>query len=527
MSGPGFCIFRSAEIARCLTVAAVCRLRWSTLKLAVIAWCGWCLPTEIRADCTLTNLGIPAINDLGPGLYKGYAGGLYTNGSNGRPSTHEAAGENIATNGIKPLNASGSVDTNSGRIVLLSIGMSNTTDEWASLGSETFSNLAGADLARNPQVRIIDGAQGGQDARKWTNPAASTWSTVLTRLNSAGVTTNQVQVLWLKQALAQVANYGQFPLHAQALQNMLAIILRNAKSKYPNLRLAYLSCRTRCYTDDPTGLNPEPFAFETGFADKWVIQDQIDGQNDLNYDPANGPVVAPWISWGAYIWTDGNRGRSDGLTSVCPDDLQSDFTHPSATGGVPKVAHQLLAFFKTDPTTAPWFVRKTGTPPTLGISASANNGTAPMRVNFTATASSIHGAVTNFVWTYDDGDFANVQNPTKSFPAPGLYKVHCTAEDDAGNAATATIAVNVSAPQFKISSIARQSNNVTLTWNTSGGQSYVVQAATNLAYNSQTNFADISPLIPAPGAAVSSTNYVDPGVLSNKPARFYRVRLGP
>jgi len=503
------------------------RPRSCMLQLALVAWCWWCLPTNARADCTLTNLGITAINDLGSGLYKGYSGGLYTNGSNPRPATHEAAGESIATNAIRPLNASGSVDTNSGKIVMLSIGMSNTTDEWASLGSETFSNLAGADLSRNPQVKIVDGAQGGQDATTWTNPGAATWSTVLTRLSGAGVTTNQVQVLWLKQALAQVGNYGQFPLHAQALQNMLAMILRNAKAKYPNLRLAYLSCRTRCYTDVPTALNPEPFAFETGFADKWVIQDQIEGRNNLNFEPTNGPVVAPWISWAAYIWTDGTRGRSDGLTSVCPADLQSDFTHPSATGGVPKVARQLLAFFKTDPTAAPWFVRKTTTPPTLSVSASSANGTAPLRVNFTATASSTHGVVTNFTWTYDDGDFADVQNPVKNFPAPGLYHVHVTAEDAIGNAATATLAINVTTPPFAFTAIITHTNNVTLSWNTSGGQSYVVQAAPNLAGNSQSNFADISPAIPAPGAAVSSTDYVDPGVLSNHAARFYRVRLGP
>jgi PKD repeat protein len=192
---------------------------------------------------------------------------------------------------------------------------------------------------------------------------------------------------------------------------------------------------------------------------------------------------------------------------------------------VPKVARQLLAFFKTDPTAAPWFVRKTSTPPSLNVSASNTSGTAPMRVNF--TASSPHGAVTNFAWTYDDGDFADVQNPTKVFPAPGLYQVHVTAEDSAGNAATATIAVNVATPPFAFSSAARQSNSLMMTWNTLGGQSYVVQASTNLASNSQTDFGDISPLIAAPGAAVSSTSYVDSGVLSNRPARFYRVRLGP
>jgi len=56
------------------------------------------------------------------------------------------------------------------------------------------------------------------------------------RLVAAGVTTNQVQALWLKQALVAPHNYGSFPGHAQALQGYLAIILRIAKAKYPNLK---------------------------------------------------------------------------------------------------------------------------------------------------------------------------------------------------------------------------------------------------------------------------------------------------
>jgi hypothetical protein len=36
------------------------------------------------------------------------------------------------------------------------------------------------------------------------------------------------------------------------------------------------------------------------------------------------------------MWTDGLRGRSDGLLSA--DDLESDFTHPAANGHVLKSA---------------------------------------------------------------------------------------------------------------------------------------------------------------------------------------------
>ncbi len=420
-----------------------CRLNRLMLALTT-SFAGLVLHLDSRANCTLTNLGISAINDLGFGIYKTNTGGLYPIGANSRPPAHEAAGLSIATTLIKPLSPTG-VQTNNGRIVLLSIGMSNTTDEWASLGTSNVTALANADPALNPRVLIVDGAQGSEDAIQWTNPGATTWTTVMQRLSSAGVTSTQVQVIWLKQALAHPINYGLFPRHAQALENDLAIILRVAKTKFPNLHLVYLSCRTRCYDNVATDLNPEPFAFETGFADKWVIEDQILGRNNLNYDPAQGPVVAPWISWGPYIWTDGTRGRSDGLTSICPDDLQPDFTHPSANGGVPKVAHQLLAFFKTDITTTPWFLRNTviGQPPSCAPGASVTNGLMPLTVNFTANATNGSSPIRDYAWTYEDGDFSTQPNPTRIFPAPGLYHARLTVTDTNGNTCSGSVAVNV------------------------------------------------------------------------------------
>src|SRR5437016_9102300 len=100
------------------------KVRWTLVAMLTIFAAAFLL----RGDCTLTNLGITPINDLGPGLYKGYAGGLYPNGANTRPAAHEVAGLNIATNFIEPLTGAGNVDTTNGKIALLSIGMSNTTD---------------------------------------------------------------------------------------------------------------------------------------------------------------------------------------------------------------------------------------------------------------------------------------------------------------------------------------------------------------------------------------------------------------
>jgi lysophospholipase L1-like esterase len=95
-----------------------------------------------------------------------------------------------------------------------------------------------------------------------------------------------------------------------------------------------------------TPLNPEPHAFETAFAVKWLIAEQIAGQSE---------APTPWLAWGPYLWADGTKGRKDGI-AYTRDDLGPDGTHPSPSGRE-KVARQLLQFFKTDPTAKPWFLK--------------------------------------------------------------------------------------------------------------------------------------------------------------------------
>lgn len=398
------------------------------------------LPELLRGDCTVTNIGIVPLPDLGSGLYRGFSGGLYLNGLNSRPATHEAAGADIATNEILPRDAAGMIDTNSGKIVILSVGMSNTTQEWASKGTQNFKRLADADPGKNPQLVIVDGAQGGQAAGSWTNINATTWGVVETnRLRAAGVTTQQVQVLWLKQAHPRPAS--AFPQHAQDLQRDLEKILRNAKIRYPNLKIAYLSSRIRAYTTNQGSLNPERQAFESAFSVRWAIEKQLNGSAELNFDPDRGPVVAPWMSWGPYLWADGTRPRSDGFTWVCGD-LENDFTHPS-TNGVAKVARQLLAFFKTDPTATPWFLRRgmVGQPPICSPTASTNRGPVPLFVTFAANASDADGFIRDYQWTFEDGTFSTNANPAKTFRAPGNYRVRVTVTDNSGNAVTKALTV--------------------------------------------------------------------------------------
>jgi hypothetical protein len=182
-------------------------------------------------------------------------------------------------------------------------------------------------------------------------PARLFWTGLDTRLQDAGLTRAQVQAVWIKEADSHPTE--GFPGYAQKLQGELSRLVQLLAGRFPNLKLVYLSSRTYGgYARNP--LNPEPYAFESGFAVKWLIEQQIKGDPALNYDPAKGPVKAPWLSWGPYLWANGVVKRADGLAYE-ERDFRTDGTHQSASGQQ-KVGRQLLQFFKTDLTARPWFL---------------------------------------------------------------------------------------------------------------------------------------------------------------------------
>lgn len=304
---------------------------------------------DAQPNCSRTSVGLRPLTELGSQLYNGFPGGLYPNGQNVRPASHDSLGRALAAE-VKPLNASGARDSIGGKIVLLSIGMSNATQEFS-----MFKAMADTDRAKNPQLVIVDGAQGGQTASVISDPNANFWTVIDQRLASASVTRQQVQVAWVKEANANPTQ--AFPLHAQILQSNYESIARILKSKYPNIKIAYYSSRTYGGYATTT-LNPEPYAYESGFAVKWLIEKQING--DPSLAPTGTNPQAPWLAWGPYLWADGMTPRvSDGFFWECGD-FGSDGTHPSLSGRQ-KVANLLLTFFKTEPTATVWFLRPSAT----------------------------------------------------------------------------------------------------------------------------------------------------------------------
>lgn len=293
----------------------------------------------------VTELGQQSYTDSAGRVY---AGGLYPNGANKRPAAHDAAGRALAA-AIQPLDPNGQPDATHGRIVLLSIGLSNTTMEFAS-----FKRLADSQPGKNPRLVLVDGAQGGAAARFISDPVQPLypiyWSGVAGSLLARAVTAQQVQVVWLKET--NPIRWTGEPTFVADLQSQLRLIVQDLHRRFPNLRLVFLSSRIYAgYAS--TEMNPEPYAYESAFAVKGLIEQQIVAADPgLRFD--GDAAAAPWLAWGPYLWASGQTPRADGMTWR-PEEFAADGTHPSAVGAR-KVARHLWYFFANDPCARRWFL---------------------------------------------------------------------------------------------------------------------------------------------------------------------------
>ena len=305
------------------------------------------------------------LTDLLANTYYGHAGGLYPGGINFPPPQHDSAAK-ARRNTIKPLDVNGD-ESPFGKYVLISIGGSNTTQAWCSAASSppcsawTFMGRAASDPAVNHYALVIvNGAADGQDAPEWTSPTSANYERIkVGRLAPLGLSENQVQAAWID--LADAKPTVSLPADSAGANTLLAnlgSVVRAMRVRYPYLRLVFVS--SRIYGGYATiDLNPEPYAYESGFAVKWLIESQVNEMQGQPTNPRAGSLdyvkkSAPLILWGPYLWAAGATPRSDGLTWL-QSDFEADGTHPSQSGET-KVADKLLDFFKNSPYTRCWFV---------------------------------------------------------------------------------------------------------------------------------------------------------------------------
>jgi hypothetical protein len=275
------------------------------------------------------------LTDLGAAQYLGFAGGLYPNGKNSPSSAYQDAGVALGAT-VQPVDKDDKPST-SGKIAMIGIGMSNASREFLQ-----FIRLVDADSRKNPSLVMIDAARNGAAATEIAVPFGDYWIDVDRQLQRCEISTPQVQVVWLKTALAREPR--GFPENARLLQRMLRSIVGILITKFPQLKLLYISSRTYGGYSE-TDLSPEPIAYESAFAVKWLIEECI------NHPRPDRSI--PWVSWGPYLWADGVAPRSDGLIWE-RGDFEPDGVHPSTQGAL-KVATKLFEFFASDPTAQSWF----------------------------------------------------------------------------------------------------------------------------------------------------------------------------
>jgi hypothetical protein len=341
---------------------------------------------------------IPLDNPDGGPPYLGlYELGLYRDGSNECPEAHRIEGLARA-NAIAPLNSNGNPDPN-GRIVMLSIGMSNTTIPFCTSDGSlppapwfrdpnlvdcyawTFMGRARDYAAISPLVQIVNGAYIGQASGGWDDDNFPTFNPIPPNPNIPPVVGNydrirdmilpeyipavteaSVQIVWLKlvndQPLASLPNPGN---DAELLMLRTGNALRLMKARYPNLSIVFITSST--YRGYHTGaFNPEPEGYESGFAIKWLIDAQITQieSNNTIIHPIAGDLdytadVVPWIVWGPYLWANGPSSRSsDGLSWV-DEDYSPDGVHHEQPG-LSKFAIHLLSFFTQSRFSHCWFI---------------------------------------------------------------------------------------------------------------------------------------------------------------------------
>ncbi len=204
------------------------------------------------------------------------------------------------------------------------------------------------------------------------------------------------------------------------------------------------------------------------------------------------------------------------------------------------------------------------TPPVASFFGAPTTGSEPLNVTFTDTST---GTITNRFWSFGDGATTNVTtNVVSHVYTAGVYSVTLIVGGPAGastntqfNYITALTAFQSwlmeyfgstnnptgdpdgdgqnnlaeflagtdptnAASAFRILSIAREGDDVRVTWTMGAGKTNAAQRAAGNGGNYNTNFVDVFVVTNTVGTV---TNFLDVGAATNTPAGYYRIRLVP
>jgi len=299
------------------------------------------LQASAITDARTVEQSVP-LNDLGPGTFMGYPGGLYPGGAN-TPSGQYADDLLAASQSIVPLDKLG-VPVSTGKIVFISLGASVGGHMMKALITKTKNNPV-----TNSKLLLLNCNQGAGFAslNDVMNPNSAYWTHV-NQVITRNTSYQQVQVLYLEtDDTARVT----WPGKPDIVRKNIDSCLRLFKQKFLNIKLVYVLGRTRTFGNIKYW-NKEPNPYYFGWGCKWAIEDQINGLPGTEYKLAN--AVAPMITWGWYEWADSLPRKTDGFSwrsSQTVDGLHA------TTEGQDTLATRFQNFLLTDPYASIWYAK--------------------------------------------------------------------------------------------------------------------------------------------------------------------------
>src|SRR5205085_12164035 len=130
--------------------------------------------------------------------------------------------------------------------------------------------------------------------------------------------------------------------------------MRVCKQKFVNLKLVYVLGRTTTFNVHSIE-NKEPVPYYNGWAEKFMIEDQINGLPGMKYKGIN--AVAPMVTWGFYQWTNGSDiPRQDGFVWQESD---TDGGIHATEAGQDTLSGRFQNFLLTDANASIWYANHT------------------------------------------------------------------------------------------------------------------------------------------------------------------------
>lgn len=243
----------------------------------------------------------------------------------------QLGGDYFGLSGGLRSNGTPTVTPTDGRIVIISISMSNGNLEFLK-----YIDLYDAHPDVSPEIGLVNCARGGNALERWVE-RQELWDDCKDRVTNAGFTLDQIKVVWAKNA-------NQFTDHGLTLPDPgadyydlvdnISALSERIGQEFPAVQAVFHTSRIYAGWAAAQQTRGEPMSYEGGLAINAAIERWQTGQIPN----------APWIGWGPYLWANATTPNSQGVFWTQDDFRDGTNHHPSDAGQI-KVADALHGFF--------------------------------------------------------------------------------------------------------------------------------------------------------------------------------------